>query len=450
MRESYPYNEAALRWLEALLSERFGGGWKLRLTNGRLELRCAGLEGLVVFDSMREIFAQPVSTIPCTSWSSERNIWPACISEPLPAPGLSELPGQLIEITGRVCYVKYDILGLVYWMLARIEEVGRIDLDCHQRFPAKASHAFRNAYLDRPIVDEWLLVLAKIMKRVWPALPIKSHVFTIRLSHDVDMPSRYAFANARTFLGRVARDLLGGNARSALLAPWIRAASSKRIHRLDPVNTFDWIMDNSEKRGLRSTFYFLCGRTNSKYDGDYDIGHPAILHLIKRIHLRGHLIGLHPSYDASLRCDVLQSEYGRLKDVCSTLGIEQPILGGRMHYLRWQHPATLLACNAIGLSYDSTLGYADQAGFRCGTCHPYQGFDPVLQQALELRIYPLIAMESSVMQPKYMGNDDPNSAMAVFDDLKQACKRVNGCFDVLWHNTSFMGWRKDVYTNCLR
>jgi hypothetical protein len=55
-------------------------------------------------------------------------------------------------------------------MLARVEEIGRMDLDNHGRFPATASHAFQHGYLDRPVVDEWLHLLGQVIKRQWPGL----------------------------------------------------------------------------------------------------------------------------------------------------------------------------------------------------------------------------------------------------------------------------------------
>lgn len=55
-----------------------------------------------------------------------------------------------------------------------------------------------------------------------------------------------------------------------------------------------------------------------------------------------------------------------------------------MHYLRWGHPTTLQAWNDAGMDYDSTLGYADSPGFRCGTCFEYPAFNPITQQQLAI------------------------------------------------------------------
>jgi hypothetical protein len=51
--------------------------------------------------------------------------------------------------------------------------------------------------------------------------------------------------------------------------------------RLDPNNTFDWIMDQSESHGLQSEFYFMAGKT-SGYDSGYDVFAPRIQRLLKR------------------------------------------------------------------------------------------------------------------------------------------------------------------------
>lgn len=87
------------------------------------------------------------------------------------------------------------------------------------------------------------------------------------------------------------------------------------------------------------------------------------------------------------------------------------------------------------MAYDSTLTYADHPGFRCGTCHEYPAFDPVAGTALQLRIRPLIAMECTVLAPRYMNLGSGDIALKKFIQLKQSCRAVNGNFTLLWHNT---------------
>ena len=118
-------------------------------------------------------------------------------------------------------------------------------------------------------------------------------------------------------------------------------------------------------------------------------------------------------------------------------GIKQNKFGGRMHYLRWEHPSTLQAWNDAGMTYDSTLSYADLPGFRCGTCFEYPAFNALTQQKLKIRIRPLIAMECTIIADRYMGLGYGAEAENKFAGLKDTCRRGSGCFTLLWHNSHF-------------
>ena len=433
------YSPAALTWLQTLLQERFGHVFTLQAqADGTLALGLPGDARGITLAADSAIFTRANSQLPHTLWDAAAEGWQSALGTPLPAPGAASLPVPLITPIAQGLHVAYDILGLTYWMLSRQEEVGRTDLDEHGRFPATSSHAFKHGYLERPIVDEWLHVLGQVIQRTWPGIALAQHRFSIKVSHDVDAPSRYAFKSWKGIARAMAGDVLKrGDVGSAVFAPWIRLNSQTVLHPKDPANTFDWIMDVSERHGLKSAFYFICGRTVPSLDADYEPEHPAIRALMCRIHARGHEIGLHPSYGSYQKPEVIRAEAGRLRRIAREEGIEQPEWGGRMHYLRWEQPATLRAWADAGMTYDSTLGYADRPGFRCGTCFEYPAFDPVAGQALPLRVRPLVAMECTVMAPRYMGLGAGDAALAKFVQLKNACQAVGGCFTLLWHNSQF-------------
>lgn len=428
--------ENCVRWLEALLKLRFHPAIKLReRQSGQLQLALNGHPTPIKLPALKNAFFHANKDLPCARWDGKAEDWLTVSDTPLPAPGVSELPQPLITKVDSTYTIGYDILGLTYWMLSRQEEAGRTDLDEHGRFPATASHAYKHGYLERPIVDEWLQVLKQIIQRTWPQLKLKQHDFNIKVSHDVDTPSYYAFRPwsdiPRICAGHVLKRL---NPKQAIQAPIIKLNSKKRLHVTDPANTFDWIMDTSEQYGLTSAFYFICGRTDASKDADYDIAHPAILHLMRRIHERGHEIGLHPSYNTYQNPHIIVNEAKRLKQACAQEGIQQAQWGGRMHYLRWEQPTTLQGWEQAGMSYDSSLGYADHAGFRCGTCFEYPAFDPQTQQMLNLNIRPLIAMECSIMDAAYMNLGHGEAALDKLTELRNKCKAVNGSFTLLWHN----------------
>lgn len=248
-------------------------------------------------------------------------------------------------------------------MLTRKKGAGRTDLDNHRRIPATSSHAYRHCYLGRPIVDEWLHMLGQVIQRSWSGIVPKQHQFSMKVSHEVDGPSRYAFRSwpgiARAMSGDILKRRDFG---TALSAPWIRLTSRDRLHPADPASTFGWIMEVSERHGLTSAFYFICGRTAPQFGAYYQHEHPAI---------RALMIGLHPSYNTYQTPSAIVAEAKRLRAMAEAKGIRQAEWGGCMHFLRWEHPTTLGAWDAAGMDYDSTLSHADRSGFRCGTCFEY-------------------------------------------------------------------------------
>lgn len=441
-----------LTWLKAILYERFGHTFILESDGrGELIMRLQNAKRCITIATDTDTFIRADSNLPCTHWDAASEGWRSILGSTLPAPGAAKLPEQLITPTEQGMHVGYDIMGLTYWMLSRQEEVGRTDLDVHGRFPATSSHAMKHGYLERPVVDEWLQILGQVIQRTWPEIQLRHHSFSLKVSHDVDIPSQYGFGSVKSVLRAMVVDVLKrGDIKAALMAPWVRLNSEAELHHADPANTFDWIMDLSERHGLKSAFYFICGHTDP-HDADYNTDHPAIRHLMRTIHRRGHEIGLHPSYGTYQRSDLLKQEADRLRNVVAAEGIIQSDWGGRMHYLRWEQPATMRAWANAGMAYDSTLSYADRPGFRCGTCFEYPAFDPVAQEVLPLRIRPLIAMECSVIDKSYLGLGTGDVALAKFMQLRKTCEAVAGCFTLLWHNSSLMDdVNRSLYSEILR
>ena len=436
---------AVLRWQEHVLHERFGHTFHLHHESHVLYMGLLGSTSTITFDRLLNVFNECRSDFHCHRWNAKAEGFQGVVTDAIPAPSPIHLECPLIEKTSGGMTIHYDILGLMYWMLTRAEEVGRTDLDEHDRFPAIRSHAHQHGYLERPIVDEWMHILGQVIQRQWPGISLKEHRFRTILSHDVDRPSRYGFANVPNIVRRMAGDLTRFDLRSALSAPLLRLGTRTRLHQADPFNTFSWIMDQSEKIGIKSAFYFICGHTSTARDGDYTIDHPAIRDLMRRIYLRGHEIGLHPSYNTYQDPGILRAEAETLRRICAAEGIHQSTWGGRMHYLRWSQPSTLRAWNDAGMDYDSTLTYADRPGFRCGTCYEYPAFDPCSGQILHLRIRPLVVMDGSVVNPKYMGLGNKEEATAILLQLRRRCEECNGLFTLLWHNSELNHTMKPIY-----
>ena len=84
-----------------------------------------------------------------------------------------------------------------------------------------------------------------------------------------------------------------------------------------------------------------------------------------------------------------------------------------------------------------SLGYADHSGFRCGICYEYTLFDLIKRKQLNVKERPLIVMDCSVIDERYMDMGATQKAFDYMNTLKSRCKIFNGDFTLLWHNDRF-------------
>jgi len=79
-----------------------------------------------------------------------------------------------------------DLIASSFFMLNRVEEIVSPAADEHGRYPVEASLAFKEGFLHRPIVNEYLEFLWFWLKNVDPGFQRKKRSFQLFLTHDVD------------------------------------------------------------------------------------------------------------------------------------------------------------------------------------------------------------------------------------------------------------------------
>ncbi|WOJ96927.1 polysaccharide deacetylase family protein [Congregibacter brevis] len=329
-----------------------------------------------------------------------------------------------------------DIFGSAFFMLSRYEEFATSVRDAHSRFSSDLSFALRAGVLMRPIVDEYVEVLWFALVEIWPQLKRKEHVSQTIVSCDVDRPFSHA-GDLATSMRRIGGDILK---RKSLVDAYESIAGSlrfrKRDYRGDKFrDAISKIMDLNERAGRSVAFNVIPEVSHSKYDQATNLRHPGMRALLSEIKERGHEVGIHPGYGTCDNEDAMASSFDVLRGELELAGMPSLTLGGRQHYLRWNERVTPILLEKNGMSYDSTLGFADRPGFRCGTCREFSLFDMKSRRALSLRERPLIVMECSVISRNYMGLGYTDEALEVMLGLKEACELMSGNFVLLWHNS---------------
>lgn len=451
---SFPDNCRKERsWIcSVLLGEFLGIAHEVRFDDR--ESACIHAEGKTL--ELSDVFFRSAQTgwmTPETVPAKPLQQWLVCASGLFPELADSSIPvifGQAgCEINDRRAWLGLDIFGSAFFMLSRYEEAVSRQRDRHDRFPASASLAFREGFLERPIIDEYVEILWFAMKRLWPQAKRRRHEYRALISCDVDRP----YHPGATSLRSMARAAAGGIVRTGSLSGMLGPVQNYLGWRCgdfrhDPYYfTVDWMMDANEKAGNVMMFNFIPETTDPAYDGRCSLVDPAVAAMLKRVALRRHEIGVHPGYHSYLSLERTLSGLNELRKALSGAGITQQITGGRNHYLRWS-TRTPAIWNAAGLRYDSTLGYSDHIGFRCGTCREYPMFDLHDRQALDLRQRPLLCMDRTLTA--YMGYGFTYAALERMNKLKSAAKKMQGTFSLLWHNSVLeSGNARDIYREAI-
>lgn len=323
-----------------------------------------------------------------------------------------------------------DIIATAFFMLTRWEETVVPTRDEHGRFPAVASVAYNQGFLDRPIVDEYALILREWLKVLLPRWEPRKRAFSVQLSHDIDHIRR--FPSPMAVLRCVGGDLL--KRRSPTLA--YQALSEAAVQVLSPDRTdymqgIQFLAERSRKNGLGNDVFYFMASAPGPFEGGYDPASAPVKRCIENLQKQGFEIGLHASYDAFGNPERLAKEKKHLE-----AAVGQPVRKVRQHYLRFRVPNTWRDFEHVGLTCDSTMTYADHEGFRCGTSHSFHPFDLDNDRELDVLEDPLVAMDTTLARYR---NLSPTEGKRRMMQLAQRCQQVEGTFTLMWHNSTLSG-----------
>jgi hypothetical protein len=272
-----------------------------------------------------------------------------------------------------------------------------------------------------------------------PAVPSGYSSITC-LTHDVDFVRITDHKCDSTMLGFLYRALFGSvrgllNGRgnwTKLLRNWAAAFSLPGVY----LGIFKDFFNNIERylkleKGLASTFFLIPfknqpGRASNtsgtvKRSVKYDVD--DISQEIQALLEAGCEIGLH-GINAWTDIEDGEIERQRIQDYSKT---DQT--GIRMHWLYFNQdtPAIL---EKSGFLYDSTLGYNEAVGFKCGTAKVFRFLN-----ADKLSELPLIIQDTALFYPDRMNLKEPEADKLV-KKIIQTIEQFGGVITLNWHQRS--------------
>ena len=351
------------------------------------------------------------------------------------------------EVNGHKCFFKaegdypFDIFAATFYLLSRYEEYLPHQRDMYGRYAHENSLAFREGFLNIPLVNVWIEDFKNALRKKFPTLNFQLSSFNFQPTYDID--EAFAFRNK----GLV--KTVGGTARSAVNREW--SMLNERINVLrkksrDPYDAFDWMDKLHEKNNLKPIYFFHVATEKGRYDKNISPTHPAMRQLIKQ-HADKYQIGIHPSWKSGDEENLLGEEIKMLESISG-----KKITISRQHYIRFSLPHTFRRLIGAGLTDDYSMGYGSVNGFRASVSSPFYWYDLKKEQQTNLLLHPFCFMEAnSFFEQKYL----PQRAYEEMMHYYTAVKAINGTFITIWHNSflgtykPFAGW-KDVYEEFVR
>ena len=327
----------------------------------------------------------------------------------------SQTEKQAIEIN-------YDILLYSFYFLSLWQEWYSEKKDYLGKFPINESLLFKNNLLEIPVVNYYFDIFKEIIEKLTNTkIYLKNTNYKTIITHDIDKCNSGWLQNGY----REFKDIK--------IKQGIRTIYKKLIRNKDVWFNFDKILEIEKKHSIKSTYFFLVN--NKGYKGlenaDYKISSPKLKKAISQIQSNHHEIGLHGSYNSGFDLNKLRKEIKKAP---------HSVKGNRFHYLAMNIPQTFNILQKSHLSYDSSLGFSENIGFRNGFCYPFYPYNIKKDNIYRFLEFPVNIMDISLQKKRYM-NLSPQRALDRCVLLINHIKKFNGILNILWHNYFFTGYK---------
>ena len=288
------------------------------------------------------------------------------------------------------------------------------------------------------MLRQWILEAGIPLIEIPPAPA--GHSFAVCLTHDIDFVgirnhrfdhSMWGFVYRAT-IGSVGRLFAGRLSVKNLLRNWAAVASLPLVYagwKKDFWEPFEWYLE--VEKSIPATYFLIPrkrypgekvpGRHAARRATGYDIN--DLTHQTKVLLHRGCEIGVH-GIDAWHSADK-----GR-EELITTVAVAHDANPGiRMHWLlRDENTPSLL--ERAGYAYDSTFGYNETVGYRCGVS---QVFRPI--GATKLLELPLHIQDGALFYPQRL-DLSPADAEKLCHVLIDNAGKFGGVLTLLWHDRS--------------
>ncbi|MGO3184191.1 MAG: DUF7033 domain-containing protein [Aequorivita sp.] len=313
----------------------------------------------------------------------------------------------------------FDIFSSSFYMITRYEEYLPHVKDDMGRFMASESLAYKEGFLQQPIVDIWAYLFKDRLLKAFPELEFPERKMLIH--PIIEASQTYAYKQKglfRTVVGYV-NSLFRGEFRK-IIARTQAIMGFKR----DPLDTFKWIVNIANKSNFDLTIFFLLGNSVS-FNESMNTHRQKFKMLIKYV-ADYKEVGLIFSYNSLSNYEMLKIEKRRMQEITN-----RSLVSSMNSEFLVNLPDIYRHLVELQVKRDFTMVFRNTIGFRAGTCTPFLFYDLDYEVKTPLVIHPS-AMTTSAFHQKYASDIEKtvNNSIA-------AVEKVNGTFTMIFSNKDF-------------
>ena len=329
-----------------------------------------------------------------------------------------------------------DLLKSSFYLLSGYQEYQSHFKDHLGRFPYRDSIQQRLNIILKPIVNYYFDYIKNALREFCERRSIPFRIkkiyspFAFHLTHDVDKIDFYT----KHYIAYKIKQILGvtKSSRSFLKETNLLLTGIVQylnlLNRKNPAWDFDYLIETENKHHFSSTFFFL-DKDILHSDAYYRLDEKRIIRLMQQLHHEGKEIGLHGTVRSGFNPKKMEESFQRISKVSPS-----KVEGIRQHRLLMNFPDTFTIQEQVGLTYDSSLGFAAHEGFRNSYCLPFKPYDFKKNKTIDIWEIPLNVMDVTLFEyRKLTGRQAIKNIRILLDETT----KFNGVFTLLWHNGYF-------------